>query len=189
MNRPNSAFVIDDAEERAASTPMDTSVLDEVLTSRPEANRRPLNGMTERLRIDVKISGMHMHIFNDTGPRLTNAIEAGYVFVEARHVQKVNRNVSSFNTDPGTGRIRFSVGEGAGGTPIYAYLMMIPETEYLADQRALEQKNLQVDQAIRTGRVDGSETENAEDKEKRYIPSAGISYAPAGAGSATRPNN
>jgi hypothetical protein len=129
--------------------------------------RRPLNGMTEKLKIYGEIPGFHLHIANDDGNRLVEMQAAGYDFVQAKEVQGTNGNICSFNTDAG-GRVRFIVGTTQQGDPMFAYLMKTPQEFWEEDQASLEQRNLQVDHAIRSGHY------NEKPNERRYIPTPGI---------------
>jgi hypothetical protein len=63
-------------------------------------------------------------------------------------------NVTSRNTDIGD-KVRFLVGAGEKGEPMYAYLMKIKEEWWLEDQRQLQEKNDKTDASIKRGKAPG----------------------------------
>lgn len=140
------------------------------------ANRQPLDGRVEKLKVYGAIPGYHLHIFNEDGARLDEAQRSGYAFVKRKEIQNVGRDVTSFNTDPGE-NVRFVVGKRDNGNPMYGYLMKIPEEIFMDDQMALEAYNAGVDGAIRRGGV-GTKDEATVDAKQRYIPTSGTTYAP-----------
>lgn len=132
-----------------------------------KTRRRPLNGLTEKLKVYGEVPGYHLHIANDDGNRLVEVQAAGYDFVSSTEITSVNGNLTSFNTDAG-GRVRYVVGTDPQGEPMYGYLMKIPQELFEEDQLELEKRNQQVDLAIRSGHY------NEKPNERRYIPATGI---------------
>jgi len=119
-----------------------------------ERKRGVFNGTQGKLQVGNEIPGFHLHIFNDTPGRIQNATENGYEFVHPSEVGGVMENVTSRNTDLGD-KVRFLVGAGEKGEPMYAYLMKIKEEWWLEDQAELQKKNDKTDAAIRSGKTPG----------------------------------
>ena len=87
--------------------------------------------------------------------QLSNAFqENGYEFVHPNEVDGVTENVTSRNLDLGD-KVRFLVGAGEKGEPMYAYLMKIKEEFWLEDQAQLQERNDKTDAAIRQGKTPG----------------------------------
>ena len=119
-----------------------------------ERKRGVFNGTQGKLQVGATIPGFHLHIFNDTPGRIQAATENGYEFVHPNEVGGVMENVTSRNTDIGD-KVRFLVGAGEKGEPMYAYLMKIKEEWWEEDQRQLQERNDKTDAAIRGGKIDG----------------------------------
>ena len=103
------------------------STAESTKVERPRERKRGVfNGTQGKLQVNTEIPGFHLHIFNDTPGRIQNATENGYEFVHPSEVGGVMENVTSRNTDLGD-KVRFLVGAGDKGEPMYAYLMKIKE--------------------------------------------------------------
>lgn len=136
----------------------------------PERTQRTSRGIFNGSRGKLKISeqdvknfaeaGWHLHIFNDDAGRIESALSLGYEFVERNEIGGVVANVVDGNTDLGN-RVRFRVGRTEAGDGLFAYLMKIPTSTYLAEQQDLQKRNDIVDAAIRAGKnvKAGSSTE------------------------------
>lgn len=123
-----------------------------------ERKRNVFNGTQGKLQVGKEIPGFHLHIFNDTPGRIQAATEAGYEFVKPEEVDGVMDNVTSRNTEIGD-KVRFLVGAGDKGEPMYAYLMKIKQEWWEEDQAALQAKNDKTDAAIRTGKTPGVDSQ------------------------------
>ena len=119
-----------------------------------ERKRGVFNGTQGKLQVGKQIEGYHLHIFNDTPGRIQAATENGYEFVHPNEVDGVTENVTSRNLDLGD-KVRFLVGAGEKGDPMYAYLMKIKEEFWLEDQAQLQERNDKTDAAIRGGKTPG----------------------------------
>lgn len=115
-----------------------------------ERKRGGFAGTSQKLNVTKSIPGYHLHIFNDDGVRVEEAISVGWEFVTPDEVGKTTPHVTSRNTDLGD-KVRFLVGKTESGSPLYAYLMKIREEWWLEDQQALQARNDMVDEAIRSG--------------------------------------
>ena len=134
-----------------------------------ERKRNSFNGTEGKLTVEHKIEGYHLHILNDTPGRIQAALDGGYEFVRPEELLSVKENVTSRNTDVGD-KVRFLVNPSAKEGEQYGYLMKIKQEWFEEDQQALQEKNNQIDEAIRSGRnLKGS-------SEGFYTPNGGISY-------------
>ena len=123
--------------------------------ARPRERKKGVfNGTQSKLQVGKQIEGYHLHIFNDTPGRIQAATENGYEFVHPNEVDGVTENVTSRNLDLGD-KVRFLVGAGEKGDPLYAYLMKIKEEFWLEDQAQLQERNDKTDAAIRGGKTPG----------------------------------
>jgi hypothetical protein len=149
------AFTIEEKKERALEH-IAAKAIPEVVPAADGATRRKrgvFNGTQGKLRVDGKIDGYHLHILNDDGTRITDAIDNGYEFVKPSEIEGVSENVVSKNGDLGDSRIRFLVGLNKEGQPMYAYLMKIRQEWYDEDQADQQSKNDKIDAAIRAGKT------------------------------------
>jgi hypothetical protein len=129
--------------------------------------RNVFNGTQAKLSVNETIPGYHLHVFTDTGNRIKDALEGGYEFVSPSEVGGVSENVVSRNGDLGQERIRYLVNPRAEGSEQYGYLMKIREEWFLEDQNILQEKNAQIDLAIRKGKITGGDP-------SFYVPKNGI---------------
>lgn len=120
---------------------------------RSDGNRKRggFAGTSQKLSVSKSIPGFHLHIFNDDGARIEEAISVGWEFVTPDEVGKTTPHVVSRNTDLGD-KVRFLVGKQEGGGPLYAYLMKIKEEWWQEDQGLIQARNDLIDEAIRTGK-------------------------------------
>jgi hypothetical protein len=128
--------------------------------------RSAFNGTTAKISVNNQIPGYHLHVFTDTGARIQEALDSGYEFVTPLEVGGVSENVVSRNGDLGE-RIRYLVNPRAEGTEQYGYLMKQRLEWYEEDQAELQAKNNQIDNAIRKGKITGSNPDF-------YAPTGGI---------------
>lgn len=121
--------------------------------SSPTRTRRGVfNGTEQKLRVSKEIPGYHLHILNDTPGRIDTALDGGYEFVSPEEVGGISDRVTALNTELSNNRVRYLVGTGEGGAPMYAYLMKIRQEWYDEDQEGLQHKVDGVDAAIRSGK-------------------------------------
>ena len=133
-------------------------------TERTQQKRRPFGVAQTRLAVNKEIEGYHLRWINDEPGRVEQAMESGYSFVEAEEVGKVAREDN---------RVRELVGVARDEkSPMYAYLMKIPQEFYLEDRGIIENQNKQIENAIKQGKINQSAGDG------RYVPSGGISYKP-----------
>ena len=121
-------------------------------------SRGIFNGTKGKLNIDISLAkafedaGWHLHIFNDEGARIQEALEGGYEFVTRDEVDNsLADKVVPMNTDLGE-KVRFRVGNKEDGDGMFGYLMKTPMEWHLEDQKMLQEKNNRIDEAIRSGK-------------------------------------
>ena len=90
---------------------------------------------------------------DDNGERLRQAQEGDYDFIYAENVEVGDKKEKQEDRR----KIRKLVGSNKDGSPKYAYLMAIRKEYYEEDQRAKEEINMKVDEAIRGGNPRGLE--------------------------------
>lgn len=114
--------------------------MDDRLSSQPKRvskdTRKPFGSTTQKLAYPPR-SGFHRHWFNEEPGRIDSALGAGYTHVEDKEGKKVQR----------------VVGVGAGGGPLNAFLMEIPEEWYEEDMKRQEKAVMEMDESIRRGTV------------------------------------
>lgn len=130
--------------------------------------RIPMSLPIQKLAVP-DIPGFHLHWMAGNPARISQALKAGYKFVEN---DEVDLNVAGLaddasktgNSDLGS---RVSVGSGLDerGDESRLYLMKIEEEFWQEDQKLLEARNEQLAATIRGGSPDG-----AGDTSNRYIP-------------------
>lgn len=121
--------------------------------------RTPFSANRRRLQVDEKEKGYYYRWFNDTQDRLQRALDAGYEFVQRKDVGKVgDKDVS--NTKGLDSRVSRVVGETSTRTPIWAFLMRIPDALHNEDVAVKAKQNDRVDEALSAGRASGSDVEN-----------------------------
>lgn len=109
--------------------------------------RKPF-GSKEQKMAREPIEGFHIHWFNDIPGRIDRAKESGYEHV----LDKSNRPE------------RLVVGKSEEGSPIYAYLMKIPQQWYEDDMAAQQADVDRIDDQIRRGVLSKGKDDN------RYVP-------------------
>ena len=137
-----------------------------------ERDRIPMSLPQLKLAVP-EIPGYHLHWMRGTPSRISQALRAGYEFVNDGEVEVLGHNVAgiqSGNTDMGT-RVSVLAGQGVGedGREERLYLMKIKQEWWEADQKALEDRNEQVAAALRGGQMDAGA---GGDASNRYIPEA-----------------
>lgn len=151
---------------------------DRIRRERQQGERhRHLGGFTKKLEVFGTLPGWTMAILNDEGNRIQEALAHGYAFVEKAEIDSVNVNVVSYDNDPGSGRVRFTVGTTKMGDPLYGYLMKIPDAIHADDMLAREEVNARVDRSVRAGKV--HDAKDTAEQATVYVPQqVGISYEP-----------
>jgi hypothetical protein len=134
-------------------------------TTKPEIKvrnkRKPFGVKTTKLAVSTQMEGFHYRWVNDEPGRLSQALEGDYSFVDPKEVGREPRDDNRTREYAGL--------QKDGITPMYTYLMKIPQEFYVEDQQN-SQKNLDdIDDAIRGGQIGRSVNDN------RYVPKDGIS--------------
>ena len=88
---------------------------------------------------------------NDEDDKLTLAQEGWYEFVESDGIEVGDKG----EKQEARRKVRKLLGKRKDGSPQYAYLMAIDREYYEEDQRAKEDVNMKVDEAIRAGKPKG----------------------------------
>jgi len=128
-------------------------------------SRRGFGNFQQKMGDIPKIPGYHLHIFNDEGNRLADALKAGYEFVTPKEIGRT----SETGADISEARVSFLVGTGERGEPLRGYLMKLESELWDEDFEAAQSQWGQVMDSIQRGG-------NNELKEgDRYIPKDGIS--------------
>lgn len=150
MGRPRKeiAGASDNGMPAAAAPNPPISTDDEVPARIVTRETRKPFGTKEQKMAREPIPGFHIHWFNDVPGRIDRAKESGY-----EHVLDKNNCPE-----------RLVVGKSEEGTPIYAYLMKIPQTWYDDDMAAQQADVDRIDHQIRRGVLNQSPDEN------RYVP-------------------
>lgn len=89
----------------------------------------------------------------NNGQRIRDAIEGGYEFVESQGSEEVGSE--QVDADK---KIKLTVGTNKDGSPLYAFLMAIPKEFRDEDNAAKERQNKMVDDSIRAGRPNGTQS-------------------------------
>lgn len=122
------------AEAHAAQAP-------EIPTSPGKRRRRAsVGGHAMKLAAPAR-AGFTRRWFNDLNNRIATAEELAYEFVTERGIE---------THDPGS-RVSRIVGTKANGEPLRAYLMETPDELFAGGVAEKEDRNAEVDQAIRAG--------------------------------------
>ncbi len=116
-----------------------------------DRQRGGFSGTKLKLSVEKTIPGYHMHIFNDDGIRIQEALAIGWEFVAPNEVGKVSPHVTSRNVDLGD-KVKYLVGKEEGGGPLYGYLMKIRQEWWEEDQAELQSRSDKIDDAILAGR-------------------------------------
>lgn len=176
------ALTLAEKKQRALKVkeePSETGTLETVVrvegqpeVKRTRKKRSTFNGTEGKLSMSrPHIPGYHLHILNDINGRIQQALDNGYEFVTSEEVGGAsNSNVTNRNTDLGD-KVRFQVGHDDKGSPLYGYVMKIPEDWYAEDQKAIQDRNDKIDHAIRQGKV----TADGQSSDGFYTPKGGIS--------------
>lgn len=125
--------------------------------------RVPLGTRRSKLQVPG-IKGYKLRWINDVDGRCESAVEGGYVFVEKSEVpEKIGQGaLHQDNTDINS-RVSKVVSRG-NKKPVRAFLMKIKNEWYEEDQRAKEEVNQQIDEALRQGKPGGNVVDN------QYVP-------------------
>lgn len=142
---------------------------------RAEMQRTPMSVPVQRLAVP-EIPGWHLHWFRGTPDRILRAQQAGYQFVS---MEEVNLNSLSLGSDSAVSGnqdlgSRVTVASGseltADNQPMQMVLMKLREEHWRADCRILEDRNEQIADAIRGGKIGAGQAggENMRDQALRY---------------------
>lgn len=128
--------------------------------------RKPLTGRIQKLQIDIP-DGFAGRWFNDVGPRIQNALAAGWEFIDP----KTQLNVRERPDDMGS-VVRERVDKKLSNEPIYAYLMVIEKELYDEDQASKMNEVLETDRKIVKGDIPNSK--GAVDGDLVYVKKADL---------------
>ena len=143
-----------------------------VKDSKAERTRIPMSLPQQKLSVP-DIPGYHLHWMNGNPGRISQALAAGYEFVEPGEVEVNNFGLADNagadgNTDMGT-RVSIVSGQDVGqdGQANRLYLMKIRQDWWGEDQAKLEDRNEQIATTLRGGADVGN---NPNGSENRYVP-------------------
>lgn len=116
----------------------------------------------------AQIEGYYVRWINDIPGRLQLALQDGYSFVEKGECD-IYEDITSMNNDDGN-RIRKLVGQMPDGvSPLYAYLMKLPEEWKQKKESIIQSRIDAVEESINKGQYSlGNESS------KSYVPANGI---------------
>jgi hypothetical protein len=131
--------------------------------SEDKVERVPFGGPRLKLQLSEKDRkrfekrGMVPRWFNDEGGRIERALGAGYTFVKPVHVGSLGQGaLHEDGKDPESG-VRVSLIVNRADPIVRAYLMEIQKEYYEQDQKAKQDINDQVDEALAAGGAGGDE--------------------------------
>jgi hypothetical protein len=107
--------------------------------------------------------------------RIQQALRAGYTFVQEDEVQLNYRGLASNPLGGGNSDLGTQVSIPAGrtdekGDTIRLVLMKLPIQFWNADQKALDDRQDKIAEALRTGQIGQENAPNGGDNSNRYIP-------------------
>lgn len=147
---------------QAKENTMEVEQTEEIKQERKREKRRAFGAPKSRLSVNKEIEGFHLRWINDEPGRIQEALNSDYSFVTPEEVGRVP-------VDRDDQKVKELVGVGRDdSTPLYAYLMKIPQEWYEEDK--IERGSLQdkFDEAIRQGALEKSPNQ--------YVPAGGIKY-------------
>ena len=138
-----------------------------------ERERIPMSVPVQSLEVP-DIPGFHQHWFDGTPARLQRALDGGYEYVDEKDVDLNAVSLGgdssvSANTDMGS-RVSVVAGQEVGqdGQPARLVLMKIKQEWWEADQQLVEDRNMQVRDALLGGMI-GAEHDAPGDTQHRYV--------------------
>lgn len=145
-------------------------------TTKTAAERRriPMSVPVRKLEAP-EIPGYHLHWFRGTPDRLQQALNGGYEFVNANEMHVNSVGLGSDTTVSGNTDMGSQVSVVAGGEldsthqPIRLVLMKIKQEWYEEDQKLVENRSIQVAQALSGGLLGA---ENDRESGTRYVDKA-----------------
>lgn len=144
------------------------------LPAKTDRTRVPMSVPMQKLQVPDK-PGWHRHWMLGTPSRISQALRAGYRFVDAEDADVLSHGLADGagahgSTDMGS-RVSVVAGADVGqdGQEQRLYLMEIPEELWQEDQKLLEARNEQIAASLRGGQDVGA---NPNGTENRYIPEA-----------------
>jgi hypothetical protein len=138
------------------------------------AGFQPMSAGTKKLDVPER-EGYHRRWFRGDAGRIAKARRAGYEFVAPEDVALNNFDLggdanASGNTDLGT-RVSVISGDGADetGQPARMYLMECPIEYYEASRQIIEERNLDIADALKGGRAGQEGGDASMDQSNRYM--------------------
>jgi hypothetical protein len=142
--------------------------------AKTEADRIPMSVPLQRLQV-VDIPGYHTHWMRGTPERIQQALRAGYTYVQDDEVQLNYKGLASSPLGGGNSDLGSQVSVPAGrtdehGQTIRLILMKLPIDLWNADQKALDDRQDKIAEALRTGQIGQERAGAGSDTSNRYIP-------------------
>jgi hypothetical protein len=128
--------------------------------------RVPLGTARRRLQVDGR-PGYRRRWINDTGERLTNALEGGYTFVAKDDAEFKDKDITNKN-DSINDAVCKPVNPRTDDTK--GYLMEIPVTTYNKDQKEKQRAIDKTEDGLRVG----ADAHGRPGQDGRYVPAGGI---------------
>jgi hypothetical protein len=119
--------------------------------------RRVFNGTKLKLTLPPDIvqaykeAGWHLYGFNDVDGRIEEALEAGYEFITQSELGGRLNSALSEVTDIGD-KVSFMAGKKENGDSMRVYIMKIPEVDFRSNDKKLQERNDEIDRAIKQGK-------------------------------------
>lgn len=139
-----------------------------------ERTRIPMSTGQQKLSVP-EIPGYHLHWMRGTPDRLSQAIAAGYEFVDASETSVTNLSLggdarTDGSTDMGT-RVSVLAGEEVGpdGQPTRLYLMKLKEEWHQEDLAKQTDSSEKLRKTLLSGGMGQGQHEAAGDADKRYV--------------------
>lgn len=153
----------------------------EVEPKRNRANRVPMSVPSRKLETP-EIPGYHSHWIKESN--VPRALQAWYEFVSYDEVPVNQRGFATSmdvtgNTDLGS-QVSISAGIGADGRPERLILMKLAEDLWLADRKAIDERNASIVGSIFRGeKIIDKDQVSADVSETRYVKREETSFRPA----------
>ena len=164
-------------EQKAAAINPANSAEQKLSEAREQRTRIPMSVPRQRLTCP-EIAGHHVHWINDEPGRVMQAQQAGYEFVSPQEALITINDLagSMIGEGPDMGsRVSVVVGiQRDDKTPMRAYLMKIRNEWYREDQRQIQEKVDDIQQAMRQGKQRPDGVPEA-DLTNRYVKSVNMS--------------
>jgi len=139
-----------------------------------ELKRIPMSAPVQKLEVG-DIPGFHLHWMRNDPSRIAQAQRAGYTFVTPDEINVSNVSLGgttavSGNTDLGSMVSVVAGGEvNSNNQPVRLILMKLPQELWEQDQKAVENRNDRVAQALNGGSMGGEGAQDRTELNMRYL--------------------